>query len=397
MNEPELQRVRATLKHLDVPAWLLYSFRDTNPISQRMLGLTPEVHQSRRWAYLIPAEGEPRGLVHRIEPHIGKFMRGEVRRYSSHEEFESGIAWLLDDVDQVAMEYSHHNMIPVVSRVDAGTVEMVRSTGTDVVSSGALIAMLEARLSARQIESAMRAGVAVREIMMSAFRFIRERILASSEVNEYDVQQEILRELDRRGLDPGHPPIVGVGPHSADPHYEPVAEGSSTIARGDLVLVDLWGRELDESGVYGDITWVGVVDTSADARHSQVFDVVCRARESSLAVLREAFSRGREVSGADLDRAARDLITGAGYGDAFVHRTGHSITGELHGAGANLDSYETIDTRPILSATSFSIEPGIYLEGDFGIRSELDVVIDQEGTIHVPSEPLQNELVMLLA
>lgn len=397
MTNEQLNRIQATLTALNVPAWLLYNFRDINPIASRMLGLAPNQHQTRRWAYLIPAQGTPQGMAHRIEPHIGAMMMGDVTPYSSHEEFREGIGRLLAGLDTVAMEYSPGNEIPVVSRVDAGTVELVRGLGVDVISSGDLIAHLEARLTELQLDSARRAGQLVRDVMMTAFRFIRDRVNREGHVSEYEVQRLILEEFEHRGMVTDHPPNCSVGANSANPHYEPMLERSARIGHGDFVLIDLWAREAGEDTIYGDITWVGYVGQSVPERYNEVFAVVRDARDASLKRVREAFQRGEHVTGAELDDAARNVIAGAGYGQYFTHRTGHNITVELHGAGANLDNFETRDTRAILSGTSFSIEPGIYLPGEFGIRSELDVVIGTDGDVMATSEPLQQEVLAILA
>ena len=396
MTNHRLSEIQRSLRELGLEAWLLYSFRDSNPISVRMLGLTPEIHQSRRWACLIPAEGAPRGLVHRIEPHIGRLIDGSVIEYSSHEEFQQGLRSILSGVRSVAMEYSPGNAIPVISRVDAGTVELVRSIGVDVQSSGGLIARLEARLSDEQIASARRAGGAVREIMLGAFDLIAGEIGRYGEITEYQVQQHILNEFRNRSMVTDHPPICGVGPNSANPHYEPTEERSEKIREGDFVLIDLWARENQEGSVFGDITWVGFAGKEVPESYHRIFEIVRDARDAAFQTVVDAFEQERPIRGADLDRVARNIIVDAGYGQYFVHRTGHSITTELHGAGANLDSFETEDTRPILAGTSFSIEPGIYLPGDFGVRSELDVVITHDGEVLATSEPLQREVVAIL-
>jgi Xaa-Pro dipeptidase len=397
MNTERLESIQTTLRQLGLEGWLLYSFRDSNPIATRMLGLTPEIHQSRRWACLIPAEGAVRGLAHRIEPHIGRMMPGEVIEYSTHEEFEQGLRTLLDGITTVAMEYSHNNAIPVISKVDAGTVELVNATGVTVVSSGALIAHLEAKLSREQQESALRAGKAVREVMMAAFALIRDRVSNATAVTEYDVQRFILEEFELRGMETDHPPIVGVGPNSANPHYEPTADQAEPIRLGDFVLIDLWARERGAENVYGDITWTGFVGEEVPAEFAEVFDIVRRARDAAFERVVAAMEANESITGADLDDAARAVIVDAGHGEHFVHRTGHSITTELHGAGANLDNYETRDTRPILHSTSFSIEPGIYLTGRFGIRSELDVLITDDGEVIATSDPVQEEVIAILA
>jgi Xaa-Pro aminopeptidase len=397
MNTDRLESIQSTLRELGLQGWLLYSFRDSNPIATRTLGLTPEIHQSRRWACLIPAEGPARGLTHRIEPHIARMIPGDVIEYATHEEFERGLREILTGIDHVAMEYSHHNAIPVISKVDAGTIELVTAAGVTVVSSDALIAHLEAHLTREQQESALRAGRAVRDVMMAAFAHIRDRVASSVAVSEYDVQRFILEEFERRGLETDHPPIVGVGPNSANPHYEPTSEDSSPIRSGDFVLIDLWARESGAMNVFGDITWTGFVGESVPLEYADVFDVVRRARDAAFERVVAAMADDTPLTGAELDDAAREVIVGAGYGDHFVHRTGHSITTELHGAGANLDNYETRDTRPVLRGTSFSIEPGIYLTGRFGIRSELDVLVTDDGDVIATSEPVQEEIVAILA
>lgn len=397
MTQEQLHTIQSTLRTLGIPAWLLYNFRDSNPIASRALGIPPHGHQTRRWVYLIPAEGTPRGLSHRIEPHMGALMLGEVTPYSSYREFESGLRKILDGISRVAMEYSPRNSVPVVSKVDAGTIELVRSIGPEVVSSGDLIAYFEARLSQEQIDSARRAGQHTREVMMGSFGYIREMIEAGHKVTEFDVVQFILDRFQERGLVTDHAPNCSVGANSANPHYQPTEERCAEIAKDDFVLIDLWAREEWEGSVYGDITWVGYVGESVPERYREVFAVVRDARDAAFHRVREAFEKGEKVTGAELDDAARGVIERAGYGEYFVHRTGHSITTELHGAGANLDNFETEDTRSILAGTSFSIEPGIYLPGDFGIRSELDVVISLDGEVAATSEPLQEDVIAIMS
>ncbi|KXK56810.1 MAG: Xaa-Pro dipeptidase [Chlorobi bacterium OLB7] len=396
MDQLQLERIQANLQSLGIPAWLLYSFRDSNPIAARILGLTPEVHQSRRWAVMVPAVGQPVGLAHRIEPHIGKLMPGHVVEYSSQTEFVEGLRKILAGCASVAMEYSPNNAIPVIAKVDAGTVELVRSLGVEVVPSGDLIASLEAVLSQEQLDSAARAGASCREVMMGAFRLIGESVRSGQPITEFDVQEWILRQFALRGLVTDHPPNCSVGPNSANPHYQPTAESTAAITRGDFVLIDLWARERTGDGVYGDITWVGYVGEEVPEDVAEVFGVVRAARDAAFDAAATAIAAGQKIDGATLDDAARKVIEAAGYGEYFIHRTGHSITTELHGAGANLDNYETNDTRTILPGTSFSIEPGIYLPGRFGIRSELDVIITHGGQAIATSEPRQMEVVKIL-
>lgn len=396
MTDTQLHRIQSALRERGIPAWLLFSFRDWNPIAGRIAGLAPGTHQSRRWATLIPAEGAPRSIAHRIEGHMAEALPGEVEQYSSLEEFTAALRRALNGVTTVAMEYSPMGELPIVARVDAGTIELVRSLGVEVVSSADLIALLDARLDIDQLAGARRAGAACREVMMETFAQIAGLIADGASPTEYEMQQFILRQFEMRGLETDHSPNVSVGAHSADPHYEPTAERSAAIRPGDFVLVDLWARERDPMSVYGDITWTAYVGADVPERYAEVFDVVRTARDAALDAVRTAFTAGNTITGADLDTIAREIIAGAGYGDHFVHRLGHSITVELHGAGANLDGYETLDRRTILPGTSFSIEPGIYLPGEFGARSELDVVIDHDGTVHATSEPLQTHVLPLM-
>lgn len=397
MTADSVVRIQEALTVLGLDAWLLYSFRDSNSIAASALGLAPDAHVTRRWACLVPRDGRPRGLVHTIEPHIGREVPGEVRSYSSYLQFRDGLRWLVEGSPSVAMEYSPDNAIPVVSRVDAGTVELVRSLGTNVVSSAELVSWLGARLDTNQIASARRAGALVRDVMVTAFRFMRDEIRMGRGVSEYTVQTMIMEEFQHRGMVTDHPPIVAVNDHSADPHYVPTVDRHSHIRKGDFILIDLWAREDGLNTVFGDITWTGFVGDAVPSEYAEVFRIVASARDSAYDLVAERFADGVPIVGAEVDRAARTVIDAAGYAGSFVHRTGHSITWELHGAGANMDGYETNDTRRLVPGTSFSIEPGIYLPGRFGIRSEIDVLIDDHGAVEATSEPRQTEVIPILA
>ena len=399
MTELRLQQIQSAMAEAGISAWLLYNFRDSNAIASHILGLKPGTHQTRRWAVLIPAEGKPRGLVHRIEPHIAQAVPGDVTFYSSRVEFEAALRGLLEGHQRVAMEYSPNNALPVVARVDAGSVELVRGWGILVESSGELIARLESTLTSEQVQSGIRAGNACRKIMMNAFAFIRDNARSGTAITEYDVVAHILADLEAHGLETDHDPNCSVNANSANPHYQPTKDTALSIEHGSFVLIDLWGRErVDVEGgtVFGDITWTGYVGTEVPQKYEDVFQVVRAARDASWNAVQQAFARGERVSGAALDDAARHIIEEKGYGQYFIHRTGHSITSDLHGAGTNLDNFETMDDRPILPATSFSIEPGIYLPGKFGIRLELDVVITEAGEVHATSEPLQTTMLPIL-
>ena len=395
LSREKIARIQSVLREVGIDAWVLYNFRDLNGIACRLLGLDQGVHQTRRWVAVIPAEGECRGLVHAIEPHLSGYIPGTVSSYSSLADFREGLSRLLSGFKSVAMEYSPENAIPVVSRVDAGTIELVRSAGVDVRSSGELIARIESRLTPLQIQAAIDAGDACRRIMASTFGFIRTGTRDGEGINEHDVVQFILRRLSEEGLETDHDPNCSVGPNSANPHYQPGPERSSPIREGDFVLIDLWGKRPDADGVFGDITWTGFVGEQIPEKITEVFNAVRDARDAALDLVQRSFSDGVRVTGADVDRAARGVIVERGYGEYFIHRTGHSITHELHGAGTNLDSLETVDDRPLIPASSFSIEPGIYIPGQFGIRSEIDVVIEEDSTVTVTSVPAQRQVLAL--
>lgn len=397
MMTSTIDDIQRALEQLGIPAWLLYSFRDSNPIANAMIGLRPDAHVTRRWVCLVPAVGRPKTLVHRIEPHLAAQIPGDVQSYSSYDEFTAGLQRMLDGVEAVAMEYSPMNAIPVVSRVDAGIIDVVRSFGTTVVSSGDLVAWLGARLDQEQIASARRAGQCMREVVMDAFAGIARSMRNGADVSELSVQTGIMQAFSQRGIETDHAPIVAVNANSADPHYSPATDTSAIIRAGDFVLIDLWGRERGARSVFGDITWTAYVGDRVPDDIREVFDVVARARDVAFDGVRAAFEQGKSITGADVDRLARSVIDAAGYAQYFVHRTGHSITSELHGAGVNLDGFESHDSRNLSCSTSFSIEPGIYLPGRFGIRSEIDVVIDEHGIVTATSEPRQQSVLPLLA
>lgn len=393
MKIDSVEKIQSILKSLGIEAWLLYDFRGMNSVSCNVLGLPANAHQTRRWAYLIPQIGNPKGLSHRIEPHIKEFMLGELLEYSSQDEFINGIKEITNGFSTLAMEYSPQNQLPVVSKVDAGTIEIMRGLGKTVISSGEIISNLAA-LSQTQIDCAISSGRLCREIMMSAFSFISENLIQQKIITEYDVQQFILNEFKINGMITNHPPIVGVNANAANPHYEPTKERSSEIKKDSLVLIDLWGGLDIEYSVFGDITWVGYTGTPSNEIQS-VFNIVRNARNAAYNLVSERITNNNEVTGFEVDKVCRDVIANAGYGEYFTHRTGHSITHELHGAGVNMDSFETNDFRRLNPGISFSIEPGIYLPNKFGVRSELDVVITYSREVVATSEPRQEEIIII--
>ncbi len=375
--------------------WLFYDFRGSDPLGYRILHLDPAMHVTRRWYYWIPAEGSPGKLVHRIEPHVLDRLPGETSLYVSWEQQRESLGRLIKGARRVAMQYSPLNAVPYVSRVDAGTVELVRELGVEVVTSADLIQSFEAVWTDGQLESHQYAAAALRRIVDDAFAHVRDAVRNDLRLTEFGLQQFILMRIHDAGMVTSSPPIAAVNEHSADPHYGPAPAGSATIGRDDLVLIDLWAKKAEIGSVYADITWTAYAGSTVPAKHQDIFNLVRKGRDAALRFVQKQIQSGQRPFGWEVDQACRSVIASAGYGEQFVHRTGHSIGEEVHGNGANIDGLETRDTRRLMPRTCFSIEPGIYLPGEFGIRSELDVyVADREALVF--GLPLQHELAPLL-
>lgn len=397
--------IQQALRAAGLDGWLFYDFRGSDPLAVRILRLDPARHKTRRWYYLIPSEGIPTKILHRIEPHSLDDVPGESRLYLSwqelHDQLREALASLRSGARgaqaplKIAMQYSPMNAIPYISRVDAGTVELVRSFGADVVTSADLIQRFEAVWNEDQYRSHCQAASALREIVNETFRLIREEIAGGRSLTEYDLQQFILSRIAARGMYTYAPPIVAVNAHAADPHYSPSKQGAAPVRQGDLVLIDLWAKLTAPGSMYGDITWTGFVGDNVPARQAEVFGVVASARDAAIAYLKKEVAAGHFPAGGEVDDVCRHVIRTAGYADRFIHRTGHSIGEEVHGNGANIDNLETQDGRRLLPHTCFSIEPGIYLPGDFGIRSEVDVYLTEREAI-VTGLPMQTEIVPVL-
>ena len=386
---------RAIAEQAGLDGWLFYDFRGSDPLAYRVLMLDPTTHVTRRWYYWIPRQGRPVKLLHRIEPHVLDALPGEMVPYVSWTEQRAALATLLRGATRIAMQYSPQNAIPYISRVDAGTVELIRSFGVEVTTSADLVQRFEAVWNEGQLESHRVAAEALRRIVDEAFTHVRTSLTAGQALTEYDLQQFILSRIQAHRVVTGSPPIVAVNEHSADSHYGPRPEGSATIRRGDLILIDLWAKQPEPAAVYADITWTGYVGAAVPARQQAVFRIVRQARDTALVFVRERVKAGEFPCGWEVDDVCRGVIREAGYGDQFIHRTGHSIGEEVHGNGANIDNLETQDARRLLPGTCFSIEPGIYLAGEFGIRSELDVYLaDQDARVF--GLPLQTEIVPIL-
>jgi Xaa-Pro aminopeptidase len=387
----DLAAVQATLKEQGLDGWLLYDFRGSNLLARRVLDLADRPVGSRRFFYFVPADGEPTQIVHRIEQQALAHLPGKRRAYLKWQELETLLGETLAGHGRVALEYSPRAANPYISRVDAGTVELVRACGAQPVPSGDLIQAFEATWDDEQWAMHQAAAVHTHAAFDVVFGYIADRVRARGSVRETEAQQVILDHFQRHGLVTSHPPIVAVGPHSGDPHYEPLPGQDAEIHAGDFVLVDLWAKQDRPRSVYSDLTHVAFLGRDVPPRQAQVFAVVAAARDAAIALVRTALGRGETLRGWQVDQAARDVIEAAGFGPYFIHRTGHSIGQETHGNGANMDNLETHEDRLVMRRTCFSIEPGIYLP-EFGVRSETNLFIDAAGTVHVTGGPLQTEV-----
>jgi Xaa-Pro aminopeptidase len=388
-----LNDIQAALREAKLDGWLFYDHHRRDPIAYRVLGINP-VMCTRRWYYLIPKEGEPAKLAHRIEAHNLDGLPGTEERYSSWREQREGLGRMVHGKERVAMQYSALNNIPYVGLVDAGTVELVMACGVEVVSSADLVQQFEACWREEQWQSHMAAGQVVHQAVHTAFAAIRDAVRAGKEISEYDVQQEMVRVFDANGVIADDPPCVAVNANTANPHYSPSAEASLPIHAGDFVLLDVWGKQNKPGAVYFDITWTGYVGEKVPEQYTKVFEVVREARDAAITLVQNSLQSARILYGYQVDDAAREVIERNGYGAFFVHRTGHSIGEDVHGNGANMDNFETHDERRIIARTGFSIEPGIYLH-EFGIRSEVNMFTGAREAC-VTGE-LQTEIVPILA
>jgi Xaa-Pro aminopeptidase len=415
-----VKEIQAALREAGFDGWLFYDFRGSDPLAYRILKLDQQGITTRRWFYYVPATGEPTKIVHSIErgkldqlpgrkliylpwQQLHEFLRatltggggnlvhtqrGKLRVYARRDLSIKG--------QRIAMQYSPNNDIPYMSRVDAGTIELIRSFGVTPVASADLDQQFEAAWTLAQLETHIEASDKIHRIIMQAFDEIARRIRADEPTTEYDIQQFMVRRYEEEGLmSDNEPPIVAVNANAANPHYEPTLEIHAPIKRGDFVLFDVWAKLKKPGAVYTDQTWTGYVGESVPAEYTRIFNIVRDARDAAVKFVQESLRTGRPIKGADVDDVSRGVITRAGYGAQFLHRTGHSIGEEVHGNGANIDNLETRDARRILLGTTFSIEPGIYLEGKFGVRSEIDVHINERDAL-VTGQPIQTAIIAIL-
>jgi len=391
-----IAEIARALRDAAIDGWLFYDFRLTDPLAYRILGIPTDLVTTRRWFVLVPADGEPSALVSAVEAHRLDSVAVSRRAYRSEDEMRQALRAMLAGRRRIAMQYSPEAAIPYVARVDAGTVELVRSMGVEVVSSADLVQRFEAVLTEGQLESHHRAAAKLRTIVDETFEEIARRVRHGMPASEPRIQDCVLSRINEQGLVTAEPPIVAVNAHSANPHYTVSREANTPIGRGDFVLLDLWAKEPDAEAIYADFTWTAYVGDRVPEEHARIFAIVAAARDAAVRLVQRRVARGEAVSGREADHAARQVIERAGFAAQFVHRTGHSIGREVHGVGANLDSLETSDHRLLIDRTCFSVEPGIYLEGRFGVRSEIDMTIEG-ARAWVSGEPRQTEVVALLA
>jgi Xaa-Pro aminopeptidase len=377
----DLTVMQEALREGGLDGWLFQDFRGSDPLSYSILGFSVEGHRTRRWFYYVPATGEPTKIVHSIEPGALDGLPGVPRVYSAWTQLAATLADTLSLSRRVAMQYSPNNAIPTVSRVDAGTMELVRSMGVEVVSSADLVQIFEATLSPQQFQSHLYAADKIAQICQEAFDVIGGELAAGRTPTELSIQQFLLSRFDEERLVSDHPPIVAVDAHSADPHFSPTPGDLFEMKPGNTVLIDLWAKSVGSGTIYADITRVATIGEPSFPDYANVFTIVRGARDAAIAAIQSAMANQAPMRACDLDDVCRSVIREAGYEDFFPHRTGHSIHQSPHGNGANIDNLETQDVRTLIPRTLFSIEPGIYLPGRFGIRSEINVYLSEDEAI----------------
>jgi len=389
----EIAEIQKDLRQAKLDGWLFYDFRGRDPIAQRILALPPGM-RTRRWFYFVPAKGTPKKLVHKIEGGALAAMPGDTLYYAGQDELRAGLKKSVGRAKKVAMQYSPKNEIPYVAMVDAGTVELVRSCGAKVFSSADLVQKHEACWTKEQLESHLAAGRAIDRIVSEAFKHAADCVRQKKPLTEYDLQQWILRKFEEAGIMTEEGPDIAVNANASDPHYAPTREKAAPIREGDLLLLDVWGKQKAANSVYYDITWMGYLGTKVPEKYAEVFRVLREARDRAVNLITSSVKAGKPLQGWQVDKAARGVVEKAGYGKYFFHRTGHNIGTSVHGNGVNMDGLETHDVRHLIPRTCNSVEPGIYLP-EFGMRTEVDVYVDgKEARV---TGAVQQEILPLLA
>lgn len=390
----ELQGIQSALRSFGIDGWLFFDFHNRDHLGLKILNMDPRAMSTRRWYYFIPGTGEPVKLAHRVEPTKLDHLPGRKVMYSSWRELQVNLRDILGKPSKIAMQYSPSNAIPYVSIVDAGTVELVKSFGHELISSADLIQQFEALLDEKSIKSHFKAGKIIDKIVDEAFGEVRKSLRNKKYKTEFDIEQFIEKRFKANGLITDDPLIVGVNDHPANPHFAPTPKNSRRIKPGDKLLIDLWAKFDKPGSIYYDITWCAFVGNNPPEEYVKTFHVVRDARRAGFKFLTDRLNSGKSVGGWELDDVCRDVVMRAGYGEFFTHRTGHSIGEEVHGNGANIDNFETQDTRMLVPGCLFSLEPGIYLEGKMGVRSELNVFIDRSNKAVITGRE-QEELVLI--
>jgi len=387
-----IDEIQVALRDEQVDGWLFFDHHRRDPLAYRVLQLTPLSPVTRRWFYYIPANGEPRGLVHRIEEHTLEALPGVHKTYAGWSTLVDGVREMLTGARKIAMQYSPDCAVPYVSLVDAGTLELVRATGVEVVTSANLIQHFESRWTRDQLDSHMEAAKRIDRIRRESFERVGAKLKAKDRVTEWEMQQFILQRFSEEGLVNDHGPDVAVNSNASNPHYEPKQDACAEIKTGDVILMDMWAKLNQPDAVYYDITWVGFCGQQPPAQVERVFTVVRDARDKAIRRVVEGVAAKEDLRGFQVDDAARKHVEEQGFGEYFFHRTGHSIGCEVHGSGANMDNLETHDERKVIPWTCFSVEPGIYLP-EFGVRLEVDVFVGDDGA-RVTGE-IQDRLILL--
>ena len=390
----DVAAVQQSLKAEGLDGWLLYDFHGSNPIAARLAGTANGAKMTtRRWFYLVPASGEPRGLVHAIERQTLDALPGEKTIYAGRQQLDAGLTKLLSGVKRVAMEYSRDCAIPYISRIDAGTVELVRSRGIDVESSGDLVQRFEAVWDEAALATHREASAALYRVKDRAFEWIAGRVADGDALTEFAVQQQMASWFEEEGLVSDSAPVVAAQENAGDPHYLPTARRSRPIRKGELVLLDLWGKKRENpQAVYADITWVGFTGPEVPPEMARAFGAIGQARDAAVALVQESARQRRDLRGWQVDRAARQVLEQAGFGERILHRTGHNLGREVHGNGVHMDDYESHDDRRLLPGTGFTIEPGLYFES-FGVRTEINMYYGQREAL--VTGPAQTAIVRL--
>ncbi len=390
----DVAAVQQSLKAEGLDGWLLYDFHGSNPIAARLVGTANGAKMTtRRWFYLVPASGEPRGLVHAIERQTLDALPGEKTIYAGRQQLDAGLTKLLSGVKRVAMEYSRDCAIPYISRIDAGTVELVRSRGVDVESSGDLVQRFEAVWDEAALATHREASAALYRVKDRAFELIAGRVGDGDALTEFAVQQQMASWFEEEGLVSDSAPVVAAQENAGDPHYLPTARRTRPIRKGELVLLDLWGKKKENpQAVYADITWVGFTGPEVPPEMARAFGAIGQARDAAVALVQESARQQRDLRGWQVDRAARQVLEQAGFGERILHRTGHNLGREVHGNGVHMDDYESHDDRRLLPGTGFTIEPGLYFES-FGVRTEINMYYGQREAL--VTGPAQTEIVRL--